>query len=63
MISNHSGEIEDTTMPHLAVATGAGQIKTGSVCRTDRIAKYNELLRIEEMLKDKAVYAEFPKKN
>ena len=48
--------MEDTTISHLVVAMGTGQIKTGSVCRTDRICKYNELLRIEEELGDKAVY-------
>jgi len=57
IISHRSGETEDTTISHLAVATGVGQIKTGSVSRTDRIAKYNELLRIEEELGKKAVYA------
>lgn len=57
IISHRSGETEDTTISHLAVATGVGQIKTGSLSRTDRLAKYNELLRIEEDLKDKAVYA------
>ena len=62
VISHRSGETEDTTISHLAVATGVGQIKTGSVCRTDRIAKYNELLRIEEALGDRAAYAGFPKK-
>lgn len=62
VISHRSGETEDTTISHLAVATGVGQIKTGSICRTDRIAKYNELLRIEETLGKKGVYAEFPKK-
>jgi enolase len=62
VISHRSGETEDTTIAHLAVATGVGQIKTGSVCRTDRIAKYNELLRIEEALGNRAVYAGFPKK-
>jgi len=62
VISHRSGETEDTTISHLAVATGAGQIKTGSLCRTDRIAKYNELLRIEEALGSRARYAEFPKK-
>lgn len=62
VISHRSGETEDTTIAHLAVATGVGQIKTGSVCRTDRIAKYNELLRIEEALGERAVYAGFPKK-
>jgi len=57
IISHRSGETEDTTIAHLAVATGAGQIKTGSLSRTDRICKYNELLRIEEELGSKAVYA------
>ncbi len=56
VISHRSGETEDTTISHLAVATGVGQIKTGSTSRTDRVCKYNELLRIEEMLGDKAVY-------
>jgi enolase len=56
VISHRSGETEDTTIAHLVVATGCGQIKTGSVCRTDRICKYNELLRIEEELGDRAVY-------
>ncbi len=56
VISHRSGETEDTTIAHLAVATGTGQIKTGSVCRTDRICKYNELLRIEERLGKRAVY-------
>ena len=57
-ISSHrSGETEDTTIADLAVATACGQIKTGSMSRSDRIAKYNQLLRIEEMLGDKAVYA------
>ncbi|MFQ5952029.1 MAG: phosphopyruvate hydratase [Candidatus Omnitrophota bacterium] len=56
VISHRSGETEDTTISHLAVATGVGQIKTGSVCRTDRVCKYNELLRIEEELGSKAVY-------
>ena len=50
MISHRSGETEDTFIADLAVATGAGQIKTGSASRTDRIAKYNQLLRIEEEL-------------
>ncbi len=62
VISHRSGETEDTTIAHLAVATGVGQIKTGSVCRTDRIAKYNELLRIEETLGSRAKYAGFPKR-
>jgi enolase len=57
VISHRSGETEDTTIAHLAVATGVGQIKTGSLSRTDRIAKYNELLRIEEELGKNAVYA------
>jgi enolase len=57
VISHRSGETEDTTIAHLAVATGAGQIKTGSLSRTDRICKYNELLRIEEELGSGAVYA------
>jgi len=56
VISHRSGETEDTTIADLAVATSSGQIKTGSVCRTDRVAKYNQLLRIEEMLGDIAVY-------
>jgi len=56
VISHRSGETEDTTIAHIAVATGCGQIKTGSVCRTDRICKYNELLRIEEQLGGKAKY-------
>jgi len=56
VISHRSGETEDTTIAHLAVATGVGQIKTGSLSRTDRLAKYNELLRIEEALGNKAVY-------
>ncbi|MFA5114979.1 MAG: phosphopyruvate hydratase [Candidatus Omnitrophota bacterium] len=57
VISHRSGETEDTTIAHLAVASGVGQIKTGSLSRTDRICKYNELLRIEEELGRKAVYA------
>ena len=57
IVSHRSGETEDTTIAHLAVACGCGQIKTGSLSRTDRICKYNELLRIEEELKEKAVYA------
>lgn len=56
VISHRSGESEDTTIADLAVAVNAGQIKTGSLCRTDRIAKYNQLLRIEEELFDQAVY-------
>jgi enolase len=57
VISHRSGETEDTTIAHLAVATASGQIKTGSVSRTDRICKYNELLRIEEELGKRAFYA------
>ncbi|MCP3673242.1 MAG: phosphopyruvate hydratase [Gammaproteobacteria bacterium] len=56
VISHRSGETEDTTIADLAVATSAGQIKTGSLCRSDRIAKYNQLLRIEQFLGDKATY-------
>ena len=55
-ISHRSGETEDTTIADLAVATGAGQIKTGSLCRSDRVAKYNQLLRIEAELGDDALY-------
>jgi len=57
VISHRSGETEDTTIADLAVGTGAGQIKTGSASRTDRVAKYNQLLRIEEELGAAAVYA------
>lgn len=56
IISHRSGETEDTTIAHLAVGLGTGQIKTGSLSRTDRVAKYNELLRIEEELGEKAIY-------
>jgi enolase 1/2/3 len=56
VISHRSGETEDVTIANLAVATNAGQIKTGSLCRSERTAKYNELLRIEEELGDLAVY-------
>ena len=59
VISHRSGETEDTTIADLAVATGAGQIKTGSLCRSDRVAKYNRLLRIEELLGANAVYRGF----
>lgn len=55
-ISHRSGETEDTTIADLAVATAAGQIKTGSLCRSDRVAKYNQLLRIEQELGDRAIY-------
>ncbi|MFG3817781.1 phosphopyruvate hydratase [Limnothrix redekei LRLZ20PSL1] len=57
VISHRSGETEDTTIADLAVATRAGQIKTGSLCRSERVAKYNRLLRIEDQLGDQAVYA------
>lgn len=57
MISHRSGETEDTTIADLAVATRAGQIKTGSLCRSERVAKYNRLVRIEEELGDRAQYA------
>jgi enolase len=56
VISHRSGETEDTTIADLAVATNAGQIKTGAPSRTDRVAKYNQLLRIEEELGASAVY-------
>ncbi|MCE3232068.1 MAG: eno [Rickettsiaceae bacterium] len=57
VISHRSGETEDSTISHIAVATNAGQIKTGSLSRSDRLAKYNELIRIEEFLGSKAKYA------
>jgi enolase len=57
VISHRSGETEDTTIADLAVGTGAGQIKTGSASRTDRVAKYNQLLRIQEELGPRANYA------
>jgi len=57
VISHRSGETEDTTIADFAVATGVGQIKTGSICRTDRVAKYNQLLRIEETLNGNSRYA------
>jgi enolase len=57
VISHRSGETEDTTIADLAVATGTGQIKTGSLSRSDRVAKYNRLLKIEDELGDKAIYA------
>ena len=56
VISHRSGETEDATIADLAVGTAAGQIKTGSLCRSDRVSKYNQLLRIEEFLGDKAIY-------
>lgn len=57
VVSHRSGETEDTTIADLAVATNAGQIKTGSLCRTDRVCKYNQLLRIEDELDDVAIFA------
>ena len=56
VMSHRSGETEDTTIADLAVATNVGQIKTGAPARSDRVAKYNQLLRIEEDLGDAAVY-------
>ena len=56
MVSHRSGETEDVTIADLAVAVNAGQIKTGSASRTDRMAKYNQLLRIEEELGEQAQY-------
>ena len=56
VISHRSGETEDTSIADIAVAVNAGQIKTGSLCRTDRTAKYNQLLRIEETLGNTAIY-------
>ena len=56
-MSHRSGETEDTTIAELAVATNCGQIKTGSASRTDRVAKYNQLLRIEEELGPSALFA------
>lgn len=56
VISHRSGETEDTTIADISVAVNAGQIKTGSLCRTDRTAKYNQLLRIEDMLGESAVF-------
>ncbi|RMH37757.1 MAG: phosphopyruvate hydratase, partial [Nitrospirae bacterium] len=56
IVSHRSGETEDTTIADLAVACNAGQIKTGSLSRTDRTAKYNQLLRIEEQLGQAALY-------
>ena len=57
VMSHRSGETEDSTIADLAVATNCGQIKTGSACRSDRLAKYNQLIRIEEQLGDQAIYA------
>jgi len=56
VISHRSGETEDTTIADLSVAVNAGQIKTGSACRIDRVCKYNQLLRIEEELEDEAIF-------
>ena len=56
VVSHRSGETEDSTIADIAVGTNAGQIKTGAPCRTDRVAKYNQLLRIEDRLGDDAVY-------
>ena len=56
VISHRSGETEDTTIADLAVGTGAGQIKTGSLCRSERVAKYNQLLRIEEQLPPESIF-------
>jgi enolase len=56
VVSPPSGETEDVTIAHVAVAVNAGQIKTGSASRTDRVAKYNELMRIEEELGEVAIY-------
>jgi enolase len=61
VVSHRSGETEDSFIAALAVATGAGQIKTGAPARSDRVAKYNELLRIEEVLGEGAVYPRFPR--
>ena len=56
VLSHRSGETEDTTIADLAVATNCGQIKTGAPCRSDRTAKYNQLLRIAEQLGERAIY-------
>ncbi|MGA0857843.1 MAG: enolase C-terminal domain-like protein, partial [Candidatus Nanopelagicales bacterium] len=57
MMSHRSGETEDTTIADLAVATNSGQIKTGAPARSERVAKYNQLLRIEELLEESGIYA------
>ena len=57
IVSHRSGETEDVTIADLVVGLGTGQIKTGSLCRSERVAKYNQLLRIEEAMGDKAVFA------
>jgi len=56
VVSHRSGETEDTTIADFVVGLGTGQIKTGSLCRSERVAKYNQLLRIEESLGSKAVF-------
>ena len=56
IVSHRSGETEDTTIADLAVATNCGQIKTGSLCRSERTAKYNRLLKIEDELNDQCIY-------
>ena len=61
VVSHRSGETEDTTIADIAVALNTGQIKTGSMSRTDRIAKYNQLLRIEDELGDVAYTADYPR--
>ena len=58
IVSHRSGETEDTTIADIAVATNSGQIKTGSMSRSDRLAKYNQLLRIEQELGDLSVYGD-----
>ena len=60
VISHRSGETEDTTIADIAVGTNSGQIKTGAPCRTDRVAKYNRLLNIEEELEERAIFSHFP---
>jgi enolase len=57
VVSHRSGETEDTTIADLVVATNAGQIKTGAPCRSDRVAKFNQLIRIEEELGEMATFA------
>ncbi|KAJ2422960.1 Enolase, partial [Coemansia sp. RSA 2531] len=57
MVSHRSGETEDSTIADLVVGLGTGQIKTGAPCRSERLSKYNQILRIEEELGDKAIYA------
>ena len=57
MVSHRSGETEDAFIGDLVIALGTGEIKSGAPCRSDRLAKYNQILRVEEMLGDKAVFA------